>query len=327
MFRKKQSEPTAHFRPPITRTQRRAEAELAESRFVFDVEVAYGGLSHLRHTAGRAHLPEYLSQLWKRRHFIWRETRSKFATQNENNVLGQVWLILRPMLDAFFYYAIFGLLLNASRGHENYVAFIIVGILTFQYTTRAITAGTTCMRGARGMIRGFAFPRASIPVASSLHDMINMGPTLAVMIIAIMIIPPHEWPAWTWLLCIPLFALNTLFNLGLTLIFARLGHMLPDLANLTSFGTRILMYGSGVIFPITRFIHDPTILAIVEANPILVIANMYRSLLIDETIPDAGQWGVLSAWAVGAVVFGFLFFYAGEESYSHEQRPRRTRRS
>ena len=64
----------------------------------------------------RPALATYLNDLWGRRHFIWMDSRHRVATSNSRNRLGSVWLILRPILDAAFYYVIFGLVLKMSGG-------------------------------------------------------------------------------------------------------------------------------------------------------------------------------------------------------------------
>ncbi|MGO1569556.1 MAG: hypothetical protein ACTHXC_16145, partial [Brachybacterium sp.] len=52
----------------------------------------------------RPGLGEYVRQLWDRRHFIWFDSQHRAATQNTRNRLGNIWLVLRPMLDAAAYY-------------------------------------------------------------------------------------------------------------------------------------------------------------------------------------------------------------------------------
>ena len=80
------------------------------------------------------------------------------------------------------------------------------------------------------------------------------------------------------------------------------------------------MYGSGVIFPIERFVDRPALMAIIEANPIFHMILMYREILMDGTIPSAEHWMILGAWAAGLMLFGFIFFWQGEETYGAEQR-------
>lgn len=304
--------------PRSKREQNEFEA-LKDSKFVRNVVTKHGDLSHLRAVSGRPPFGQYLKQLWHRRHFIWWDSRGKVASSTVEDRLGSFWLILRPILDAMFYWLIFGLLLNMSRGMDNYIAFVIIGVFMFQNTSGAINSGTRVITSSKSMIRAFQFPRAALPLATLVRDYLQRVPAILVMFVIIMAIPPHELPTTTWLLFPVILVLQMVMDFGLLLLFSRLGVMLPDLAKAMAFVTRILMYGSGVIFPIDRFISHPTIMSIINLNPIYVVLDMYRLILIDGTVPPTHHWIVLGSWAFGLLIVGFLFFWRGEETYSRER--------
>lgn len=268
----------------------------------------------------RPPLGVYLRQLWARRRFIWYDSRQRTATENSRNILGNAWLILRPLIDAAFYFVIFGLLIKATRGVDNFPAFIITGVLVFRATAAAIGGGANLMRSNRSMIRAFNFPRASIPIASVLQSAMTAAFTMVAMCVAIWIAPPFAHPQITWFLLVPIFALQMLLNLGITFFTARIGFHLPDMANVLSVLSRLLMYGSGVIFPIERFITNDTVREIVTLNPVYRILDMARVALIDGNVPTLDSWLIVIAWTVFLLVLGFVYFWRGEESYGRELR-------
>ena len=267
----------------------------------------------------RPSLGEYLAQLWQRRHFIWTDARHRVATQNSRNHLGSVWLVLRPMLDALLYFVVFGLILNMSRDVNNFAAYVVIGILMFRSTMRSISQGTSTLLSGRSMIRAFSFPRASLPLSAELRDMLQMQYTIGVVLVMIMLIPPHELPRISWLLIIPIYLLQFILNLGINLAVSRLGFLVPDISQLMTVVGRFLMYGSGVIFPIERFLDNPVINAIVQLNPVYQMIAMYRQVLMDGGVPPLESWLILTAWSLGLLLFGFLFFWRGEASYGGGQ--------
>ena len=275
---------------------------------------------HLFPIGVRPPLRVYVRQLWSRRHFIWYDSRQRAATQESRSMLGNGWLVLRPMLDAAFYWLIFGVLIGADRGVENFPAFIVIGILMYRSTATAITSGTGSMRAGKFMIRAFSFPRAVIPISNVLQSALTAVITTASMCLAIILIPPHAFPQATWPLIIPIFLLHMMMNLGITFITARVGFHLPDMANIMSVASRILMYTSGVIFPIEQFIDDPALRQIIMLNPLFLVIDMSRTVLIEGAVPSSGSWLTLLLWVVLLVVGGFLFFWRGEEIYGRELR-------
>lgn len=297
---------------------RQSGARLLSTPLRQELEERYGNVSHLRRVGSRAPLREYFTELWDRRHFIWAGARGEAMTRYANERLGALWYILRPVLDAVFYGLVFGVILQVSRGMENYLAWVVIGIFMFQLSNRAITGGTGLIRGSKAMIRAFAFPRASLALSLTVRELMMSAPAIVVMLVGIMVIPPHEAPTIAWSVFPIILLLQTTLNLGCTLFFGWLGAVLPDIAQATSFVSRFLMYASAVLFPIDRFIDRPEIMAVIEANPLYVILNMYRSVLIDGAVPPTSAWLMATAWAVGALVIGFTLFWLDEERYSRD---------
>lgn len=297
---------------------RRGASDLLSPPLQRDLREHYGDLSDLRRVGSRPPLREYLTELVDRRHFIWAGARGEALSRYSNERLGVAWYVLRPLLDAAFYWLVFGVVLQLASGSENFIAFIIIGVFMFQLSARAITGGVSLIRNSKSMIRAFAFPRASLAASMVLRDLMSSVPAIAVMLLMIIAIPPHEFPTISWSLFPVVLALQLMLSLGFVLFFGWLGAVLPDLAQAMGFVSRLLMYASAVIFPIERFLDHPTILAIIQANPIYVVLDMYRSVLIAGLVPDTAQWLQLAAWAVGMLVIGFSLFWWNEERYARE---------
>lgn len=276
--------------------------------------------SDLKPIGVRPPLVEYLHQLWQRRHFIWMDASQGALTRNAGNILGNVWLILRPLIDAGFYFVIFGYVLQVSRGVDNFAAFLVIGILLYRSTAAAIGGGASLMKANRSMIRAFSFPRASIPISSVLESAITAVWTMFVMCAVIMALPPHVLPTYTWLLMVPIFCLHVLINLGFTLISARIGYHVPDMTNVLSVVSRFLMYGSGVMFPIERFLGDTIWRDIAEMNPLFQIISMARTVLMDGEVPALESWLLVIGWGLALSICGFIFFWRGESSYGRDVR-------
>jgi teichoic acid transport system permease protein len=266
----------------------------------------------------RPSLPAYVRALHHRRHFIWTDARSRAFSGNHGMLLGNLWLVARPLLDGVTYFVIFGLLLQTSRGIENFIGYLLIGIFLFQYTGRSLSNGAAAVTGGRNMIRAFNFPRASLPVSVVVREAIGMLPVLATMTVMILAIPPHAEVTWRWALFPAIFALQTVFNLGVAFFAARVTARIPDLKNLLGFVSRFWMYGSAVMFSFDRFVDHPGILAVLELNPAFIVLDMARDVLLYATTPSLSSWMTLTAWAFGTAVLGFLFFWRAEERYGRE---------
>ncbi|USQ80842.1 ABC transporter permease [Ornithinimicrobium faecis] len=289
----------------------------------FDPDVSVATVAPKLRTIGRRPpLGIYLHDLWQRRHFIYADSRARAFSGNRDYLLGNLWLIGKPILDGLTYYIIFALILKVDRGMDNFVGFLLIGIFMFTFTTRATNSSVSAMISSRNLLQSFSFPRASIPLAVLTREILSMAPVLATMFLLLIVLAPNDHPVepgWTWVLFPVVFLLQALFNAGVVLYCARLGSALPDLKFFLGFLTRLWFYGSGVIFPITRFVQHEFWLAVLQANPMYLVLEMSRDILLSNTVPDARSWMILGAWAVVTPLMAFLYFWQGEESYAQQQ--------
>ncbi|CAM5454930.1 ABC transporter permease [Streptomyces violaceorubidus] len=271
-------------------------------------------------SGARPSLVEYVRQLWGRRHFILAFSQAKLTAQYSQAKLGQLWQVATPLLNAFVYFAIFGLILNAGKGmpKDVYIPFLVTGVFVFTFTQSSAMAGVRAISGNLGLVRALHFPRASLPISFALQQLQQL---LASMIVLFaVVIGFGSYPSLSWLLVLPALVLQFLFNMGLALIVARMGAKTPDLAQLMPFIMRTWMYASGVMFSIPIMLEDkPAWLAdVLQWNPAAVYMDLIRFALIDgygsENLPPH-VWAVALGWAVVLAVGGFVYFWKAEERY------------
>ncbi len=271
-------------------------------------------------SGARPSLVEYVRQLWGRRHFILAFSQAKLTAQYSQAKLGQLWQVATPLLNAFVYFAIFGLILNAGRGmpKEVYIPFLVTGVFVFTFTQSSAMAGVRAISGNLGLVRALHFPRASLPISFALQQLQQLLASMIVMFAVV--IGFGSYPKLSWLLVLPALALQFLFNMGLALIVARMGAKTPDLAQLMPFIMRTWMYASGVMFSIPIMLEDkPAWLAdVLQWNPAAVYMDLIRFALIDgygsDNLPPH-VWAVGLGWAVVLAVGGFVYFWKAEERY------------
>ncbi|MDI3421692.1 ABC transporter permease [Streptomyces luteolus] len=284
---------------------------------------ALAALHGLSVSNARPSLPQYVRQLWARRHFITAFATAKLTAQYSQAKLGQVWQVMTPLLNAAVYYLIFGLLLGTSKDIDDFVPFLVTGVFVFTFTQSSVMAGTRAISGNLGLVRALHFPRASLPISLCLQQLQQLLFSMAAL--AVILLCFGVPPAWSWFLVVPALALQFAFNTGLALVMARLGSRTPDLAQLMPFVMRTWMYGSGVMFSIKKVLPEQGVpefaKVLLECNPAAVYIDLVRYALIDSF--DAGQlpydigamWALALGWAVVLCVGGFIYFWKAEETY------------
>ncbi|MFI8998941.1 ABC transporter permease [Streptomyces sp. NPDC053542] len=268
----------------------------------------------------RPPLPEYVRQLWHRRHFISAFSSAKLTAQYSQAKLGQLWQVATPLLNALVYYLIFGLLLGTHRGVPDYIPFLVTGVFIFTFSQSSVLAGTKAISGNLGLVRALHFPRACLPISFCLMQLKQLMFSMGVLVVILLAF--GQLPGWSWLLAIPALCFQFVFNTGLAMIMARLGSKTPDLAQLMPFILRTWMYASGVMYSISVVTAGKDIPGFIrfllDINPAAVYIDLVRFALIDSF--TAAQlpphvWACALGWAIVMGAVGFVYFWKAEERY------------
>ena len=306
-------------------------------------------LYELKLSGARPSLPAYIAALWQRRHFIMGYATARNVSMYTEARLGQVWQVLTPLLNAGVYYMIFGLLFAASRGVQNYPAFLLVGVFVFAFTERSIVTGSHVMRANLQLIRALYFPRASLPLAYVIVELQQM--LVGMVVLAAIMLVTGEYPSWYWLLLVPAVVLQTLFNIGAALIVARLGGSMADVSELIPFFLRIARYFCGVMYMVTSLpVSVPGwALKILTLNPPAVFISLVRIAFMNSyrhnspgaapynaatcaawyadkskfalqaachpVVTSPQLWVAALVWGVGVFLVGLVFFWQAESLY------------
>jgi teichoic acid transport system permease protein len=304
----------------------------------------------LRPSAQRPPVRDYLRQLRLRWNFILAFATARNIAMYTEAKLGQLWQVLTPLLNAAVYFLIFGILLHVSRGIENYLAYLVIGVFVFNFTQRAFISTSKVIADSLPLIRALQFPRAALPLAYVIIEFQQMILSMAVLVV--IVLATGEPLTWYWLLAIPALLLQTVFNVGVGLFVARIGSQVNDFSQLLPFLLRTWMYVSGVLFSIATLSvrTHRWIVYVLQINPAALYITLMRSSLL-ETVRQAEPgskpynkalcalwntkapkyyhdatychryadpsyfWYYAIGWAAVALVIGFFFFWRAEAKY------------
>ena len=234
---------------------------------------------------------EYIRAIWDRRLFASTAPRYELTAQNMDRVLGNLWLILNPLLQVGVYYIFFGVLIGTRGGVENFTSFLTIGVFVFSFSNRSIMSSAN-----------------SINVAST----IAYGPILIVMLLVVLVdagLPPAA------IALLPIIiSLQVVFNLGAGFIVGRLNMMVPDTENILNFLFRLVFYMSGILYSVEVYVDQEMVRELFALNPFYAYIELNRLALIG-TSPGPWVWFSGIAWAAVLTTVGFEFFRRGELSY------------
>ncbi|MFT4122889.1 MAG: ABC transporter permease [Microbacteriaceae bacterium] len=259
----------------------------------------------------------YLVQVWQRRAFAITLAGYRIQAENQENRLGLVWVVLRPLLNAVVYGLIFGVGLKTanSTGDVPFIPFLIIGVFIFEYFSDSFSAGARAVLGNQALVKSLSFPRLLLPISMVLQSLFELVPMLLIMIAIVLLAGVPIGIGW--LVLIPVLALMTLFNAGVAFMAARITAHFPDFRQVLQLITRIGFYTTGVFFALEGVVSG-TLLTIARLNPVHDYISLIRWGMLPGSSYDPIFW---VNGTVGAVVFfvgGLVYFWRAEETYGRD---------
>jgi teichoic acid transport system permease protein len=272
--------------------------------------------AHLRPLTTDLPAGQYLAAMWARRDFAIALPLEEVRSAHQNTLLGNVWHLANPMLSVAVYYLVFGVMLDVSRGTDNYILWLMIGVFTFGLTNRCVLGGATSISNNQGLMRAVRFPRALLPVSLVISRLLTF--TIELGVLAAVALVTGEGFSARWLALPMVVAVHSALNLGGAFIAARLNDSFRDIQQIIPFVFRLLTYVSGVMFPLDQYLTEDkagsTITTIVKLNPLVGVIDLYRWVFLGTSVRFDELWKLLATSAL-LLVFGFWYFRSAESKY------------
>lgn len=271
-------------------------------------------------------LGTYLRDLWQRRRFADSMARSTMKARHYNTVFGQLWLLINPLLLGAVYFLLVMVLGSSPAGMDagKHFVFILGGLFAYYYTRNVIQFASTSITGSGKIILNIPFPKALLPISSLVSSVRMYWPMLLLYAIAHVMV---GYPVgWTLLWTVPIFLIQTVFSLGVGLIFATMNVYFRDASSFLPYVLRIWIYISPVLFSyqhlrglVTEKHWDrdwPVVLWILDLNPLTPILGAWQQAVNEGIQPDGWLLIQGTCWAIGALLVGGWYFLSREREFA-----------
>jgi ABC-type polysaccharide/polyol phosphate export permease len=262
---------------------------------------------------GMPHLRPYLVDLWERRRFIWHLARTDLKGEHYDSAIGQIWVILDPLLMAAVYFLLRTVVRPAGSGAARnlVLAHLVWSVFFFTFVSNSMTTGARSVLAGRNLILNASFPRAVLPIVSIVKAVFDFVPTMLVYFAFHAVLGQ---PFGLALFTLPIVIVTlTLMNVGLALLFAPLMVFFRDTGGFLPYINRVWLY----ITPALYFIKEipPNLLAYLRWNP-LFPAYAALEQIFSAHFPSRGYLLASLAWAVGFFLLGAIVFLARERDFA-----------
>jgi len=282
------------------------------------------------HRVGLPPIGPYFRELRRRRGFAFELARTQMHAANTDTALGQLWLVINPMLLAGVYYILTAVLSHSSGaptipkglteklttgqiqnfGWESF-AHLTSSLFLFFLVATIIQSGANSVIAGGALIMNTPFPKMLLPLSSTYLAFRRYLPTLLVYIPIHFL--AHRPINLNILWAVPMVAEAVAFGFGLAMLFGTLQVYFRDVASFLPYFIRIWLYLSPVIYYVESL--PPAMKPFMVLNPLFPIAGGYGEALGGHA-PSAGMVLGGAAWAISTCLVGGLLFMSREREFA-----------
>lgn len=197
-------------------------------------------------------LAENVQEFWKYRRLVWTMVERDLRVRYKGSVLGVVWSMIVPIMQAFIYTIVFGVILGT--GGKNLSAYIFCALVPWLFFQSAIMDASQSILSQLQLIKKVYFPRELPVIAATISSLIHLTISLTVFVVyrfVILSLMWHQWagPPSTSIVYLPIVLFELfLLTLGISFFVAALNVFYEDIKFVVTIGLQFFMYLTPIMY-------------------------------------------------------------------------------
>ncbi len=259
----------------------------------------------------RDFLPSF-AVLWQHRELLWGMTGRNVRSLYKQSILGYAWIFVNPLMQILVLTFVFSTILLIPSLGIPFPLFLFVGLLPWMFFSNALATATDSITGSASLVTKVYFPREILVMAAVFSKIIDL--LLGVLILLGLMVVYSEAPSWTIVWVPAIFAIQLLFTVGLALPLAALNLYFHDVRYLVGVVLLAWFYMTPILYPVD--IVPERFKIIFDLNPLALVVNAYRRVLLMETSPGWDRLLLGFAAAFLTFVIGYYIFKRMEAGFA-----------
>lgn len=231
----------------------------------------------------------------------------ELKSKNKSNYLGTAWEIINPAIQMLIYWFVFGTIRNRAPIDMNgvevpFFPWLVAGFFMWIFCYQSIIQGSKSLYSRLKLLSKMNFPMSVIP---NFVIFSNFYIHVVLIVATVVIFQFTGFKITIYHLQIIYFLIAAFCLLfAIALITSTLSTMVRDFHMFLNSILRMLLYLSGVLWPITLLSDFPTLMKLMKLNPLLYLIEGYRSAFFGTDWYFITNWGyTLYFWGLVIVLF------------------------
>lgn len=263
-----------------------------------------------RWAAGKHSYVVYALIAVKKYRFLIRQLVGRdFKTKYKRSVLGMFWSFLNPLLTMCVQYFVFSAIFRSDI--PNYPAYLLIGIVFFNFFSEACGMALTAIIGNAGLITKVYMPKYIYPLTRVMSSVVNLAisllPLLIVCVLTGVRFHPSVILALYFLICLMIFSLGLGLLLSASMVFFRDTQFLWGVFSMMWMYATPIFYPEGILPENFRFI--------LRVNPLYHFLKNTRMCILEGLSPEPAAYVQCFAIAMAMLLAGALVFRKSQDRF------------
>lgn len=261
---------------------------------------------------------EMFATAWRHRALLMTLIRREVMGRYRGSVMGMTWSFFNPLLMLAIYTFVFSVVfkarwgVNTDESKTDFAILLFVGLIVHGLFAECVNRAPGLIVSNVNYVKKIIFPLELLPWVTFGSALFHTSISIVVLFLAQLVF--NHFIPWTAIL-LPIVLLPLMLGtLGMTWFLAGLGVYLRDVSQLTGMFTTILLFMSAVFFPISALPEQYQ--PLLRLNPLAVMIEQSREVLIFGEIPNVGHWLILLAAGALMAWLGFAWFQKTRKGFA-----------
>ncbi|MFC0013770.1 MULTISPECIES: ABC transporter permease [Allobacillus] len=231
-------------------------------------------------------------------YLIRRLSLYELKSRNKSNYLGMGWEVLNPMIQILIYWFVFGTLLRRTPVEVGgqvvpFISWLVAAFFLWIFFYQSTIQGSKSIYSRLKILSKMNFPMSIIP-SFVIFSQLYIHLFLLIITMILLNFMGYFVSIYYIQLIYYVFALLSLI-FSISLITSTLSTIIRDIHMFINSTLRMFLYVSGVLWPLSLLKDFPTIMKLMQFNPLYYLVDGYRAALFGV------EWHFIANWEMTVV--------------------------
>lgn len=261
-------------------------------------------------------LPTVFFGFWRYRQLVLQMVRREVIGRYRGSFIGLLWSFLNPVLMLAVYTFVFSIVFQTRWGGGSgdkfeFATILFAGLIVFSLFSECITRAPSLILGNVNYVKKVVFPLEILPWVAMGSALFHAVASLGVLLLFLAGLGTVHWTV----IFLPLVWLPLLLLIvGCQWVLASLGVYVRDVVQAVGMLVTVLMFLSPIFYPVSAL--PEKLRGYLFLNPLTLIIEQTRNVLIWGKAPDWGPLAVYAAASLAVAWLGLFWFQKTRKGFA-----------